>query len=283
MKAKSVAVLILVLLASAMPGCDRRVEVSPGLYVPQTAGTGIDRVLIDREHRTAWVALEDDSLWVGPYVARRRNAWPAGCPANIGSTRMEVLALAHEELALPSTHVRRPILVRDCPPDPAQVVLRDDGRIGGSGTACSGSSTCIVLEPASGTLSLPPSMKGYELYSWYVTEDGAWVYTLVTGTNRDKAWAELSADVSTITAAGWVKITVRGEAALKSVLARLPAGTEVFWIGASDPQAARAHRQLPARPVVREIERYGQRLGIRLLRVDGAPQPTPPTASPAAR
>jgi hypothetical protein len=265
MKAKSVAVLILVLLASAVPGCDRWVEVSAGLYAPQAVGTGVDRVFIDREHGTAWVALTDDSLWVGPYVARPRDAWPAGCPGNIGSTRMEVLALARA-LALPSTRVRRPILVRDCPPDPAQVVLREDGRIGGSGTACSGAPMCIVLEPAAGMPSLPPSMKGYELYIWH-GEDGAWVYALVSGTNRDKTWAEISADASTITAAGWVKITVRGEPALKSVLARLPAGTRVIWIGAGDPRAAPslgAHLQLPPGPVVREIQRYGQRVGIRV-------------------
>jgi hypothetical protein len=68
------------------------------------------------------------------------------------------------------------------------------------------------------TSLLPRSMKGYELYSWYVAEADAWYYTLVTGTNRAKSYAELSTLDSVITKEGWVKLTVKGESALRATL-----------------------------------------------------------------
>lgn len=76
---------------------------------------------------------------------------------------------------------------------------------------------------------LPRSMKGYELVSWQ--SGGEWNFTLVTGTNRSKTFEELLAPDSSVSADGFVKITVPGVEGIKKVLAILPAKTDVFWNG----------------------------------------------------
>ena len=74
---------------------------------------------------------------------------------------------------------------------------------------------------------LPHSTKGYEMYSWYATEEEEWYYVLMTGTNRFKEDDELLTTESTVTEAGWVVLPARGTEELKLVLSRLPSGEEV--------------------------------------------------------
>lgn len=74
-------------------------------------------------------------------------------------------------------------------------------------------------------------MKGYELVSWQTGDD--WNFTLVTGTNRSKAFEELMDPASEVTSDGWVKITVSGVDQVKKVLGLLPANSDVFWGGMS--------------------------------------------------
>jgi hypothetical protein len=153
---------------------------------------------------------------------------------------MEVLEIETEALTIESTTFHRPVLIRNCPPDPVEIVLRSSGEIGGTGNACGGTVECITFETASSATSLPRSMKGYELYSWYVEEEDAWYYTLVTGTNRWKSYAEVSTPESVITEDDWVKITVRGIDSLKSVLDLLQEGEIVIerdagWLEATPP------------------------------------------------
>jgi hypothetical protein len=182
---------------------------------------------------------------------------------------MEVLEIETEALTIASTTFHRPVLVRNCPPDPVEIVLRSSGEIDGSGNACGGTGECITFETASGATSLPRSMKGYELYSWYVEEEDAWYYTLVTGTNRVKSYAEISTPESVITEGDWVKITVRGIDSLKSVLDLLPESKVVTWVDAGRLEGAPAMEgAFPDREAVREIERHCQRRGIRLDVVD---------------
>jgi len=76
---------------------------------------------------------------------------------------------------------------------------------------------------------LPESMKGYELVSWQ--SGGEWNFTLVTSTNRSKTFEELLAPDSSVSADGYVKITVPGVDGIKKVLVMLPARTEIFWNG----------------------------------------------------
>jgi hypothetical protein len=177
---------------------------------------------------------------------------------------MEVLDMRAQELEIGDTLIQDPVLVRDCPEAPTELVLRDDGDIAGGGAACVGARVCLVLEWNASTYRLPPSMKGYELYSWRVGEQGAWAYTLMTGTNHTKTWDDISAAENTITDQGWVKITVVGEAALKSVLDRLPEGEEVIWRGAHALSNSEHQAAYPDAGTVQEIKAYSQQRGIRL-------------------
>ena len=70
-------------------------------------------------------------------------------------------------------------------------------------------------------------MKGYELYSWL--EEEGWYFTLITGTNRSKTIEEITYGENVIGNSGWVKITVQGMEALKTLLGGLPAAEEIFW------------------------------------------------------
>lgn len=238
----------LFLVVLCLSGCDRWIEVDAGLYVPQrpdvplgesgaaspyVSDAGIESVFVDRDHHVVWMMFEDASLQILPFAPRSSTAWPEGCPGNINATRMEVLDLRVEALSLPGSGdaitLERPVLVRDCPSDPVELALRDDGDFGG-GVACVGAQTCVMLAPASGSFLLPQAMKGYEVYSWSVEDTGKRRYTLVTGTNRSKTWEEISAPESTMTADGWVKITVEGDGALQSLLDRVPKGDEVVWV-----------------------------------------------------
>ena len=76
---------------------------------------------------------------------------------------------------------------------------------------------------------LPASMKGYELYSWQTGED--WNFTLITGTNRTKAFDEIIAPGNSVSNDGFVKISVTGTADLEKVLKLLPKGESIVWGG----------------------------------------------------
>ncbi len=113
---------------------------------------------------------------------------------------------------------------------------------------------------------LPHSMKGYELYSWHAGD--GWRFTLITGTNRTKAYDEITAEGDNVTAEGWVKITVTGGDALKAVLARLPRGEFVAWV----PAGWRIHVEggaeslgQPDQATVGEIQAYARQLGLEML------------------
>lgn len=76
---------------------------------------------------------------------------------------------------------------------------------------------------------MPKSMKGYELYSWQT--DSGWVYTLTTGTNRNKSFEEITAPGNLTDGDGLIKVTVVSIEDLMILLKRLPSGEEVFWSG----------------------------------------------------
>jgi hypothetical protein len=273
MRIRTISLALVVLLGSLLTGCltGRRVEITAGEYSPvHGAGASgpastIEAVRVDRDNQTAWFMLNDGSQVILSFTPLPRAEWPAGCPTNVSSTHMEVLEIETEDLTIASTTFQRPVLVRNCPPDPVEIVLRSSGEIGGSGNACSGAGECVTFETASGTASLPRSMKGYELYSWYVVEEDAWYYTLITGTNRVKPYAEISTPESVITEHDWVKITVRGMNSLKSVLDLLAEGEIISWNDARRLGGALVVEEaFPGRAAVREIERHCQRRGIRL-------------------
>ena len=127
-------------------GCsiDRWAEVEPGEYAAidvhsESNGltiSGIEKLIVERESNTITIKLQDGSQVVTTFVPRNKQDWPAGCPSNIGSTRMEVLDIQNDNLSIGGMTFSNPILVRNCPPEPNIIIIREDGNIGGGGSAC---------------------------------------------------------------------------------------------------------------------------------------------------
>jgi hypothetical protein len=170
MKVKMATIALAILTASVLAGCstDRWIGVEPGEYVVvnrsgaayTSALAEIQKAKIDRDKHLVSFTLIDESEMTVSFVPRDKAAWPPGCPANINATRMEVLDIEEDPLTIGSMTLNNPVLVRECPPDPMRVVLREDGAVGGSGGACAGLNPCIFFEPppASALLTaLPPS------------------------------------------------------------------------------------------------------------------------------
>jgi hypothetical protein len=61
------------------------------------------------------------------------------------------------------------------------------------------------------------STEGYQLYSW--EQHGEWHFSLLSGSNKLRAFEEVSAD----------EVAVEGIASIKSRLRGLPRGTPVHW------------------------------------------------------
>lgn len=145
MKKLTVGLLIAVVLGASL-GCstDRWAEVEPGEYVvidihSESNGTpisGIETLVVERESNTIVIELQDSPPLVATFVSREKQDWLAGCPSNIGSTRMEVLDIQSSNLSVGGMTFNNPILVRNCPPSPNTIVLREHGTIGGAGSAC---------------------------------------------------------------------------------------------------------------------------------------------------
>lgn len=151
---KRTACLLSLLLLLALPGCIRHswVEVESGQYSQvqasdlssRLAAREIQSLYVDRDKATATITLADGSELVLAFTARERTEWPAGCPTNINHTYMEVLDIQEESLTFAAMTLANPVLVRNCPREPMQLVLREDGEIGGGGSARS--EGCVIFE-----------------------------------------------------------------------------------------------------------------------------------------
>ena len=107
MKKLAVALLIALVLGTSV-GCstDRWIEVEAGEYAvidvhSESNGatiSGIETLVVDRESNTIAIELEVGSPIVVTFVAIEKEAWPTGCPSNIGSTHMEVLDIQSSNL-----------------------------------------------------------------------------------------------------------------------------------------------------------------------------------------
>jgi hypothetical protein len=97
---------------------------------------------------------------------------------------------------------------------------------------------------------LPHSMKGYELYSWKAR--GEWYFSLLVGTNRLKTKKEVTS----------TQARVKGIAALRILINRLPAGEELGWSDGLVPQT-----HLPPDEIIEEIKTLCESRGI-ILRVN---------------
>jgi len=166
----SVVALTAVIITTIVAGCsfDKWVEVAEGDYIPinteirehdDSVISIIESMTIDRGKNTIEVRLRDGDMINTTFTPRPKKEWPSGCPANIGSTRMEVLDLEVDQIAIGHMVIENPILVRNCPQNPERIVLRGDGQIGGSGTACAENNKCIHFKPGSPTEPLKTPVK----------------------------------------------------------------------------------------------------------------------------
>jgi hypothetical protein len=110
--------------------------------------------------------------------------------------------------------------------------------------------------------SLPHAMKGYELYSWQT--DKRWHFTLITGTNRNKALDEIVSGDDFVSEAGLVNVHVEGVDAAKSVIAKLPQNEFVIWLAdMREPTSQQAiNICLPPEAMVQDTKEYALARGI---------------------
>lgn len=100
---------------------------------------------------------------------------------------------------------------------------------------------CQTGKAQSDKSELPRSMKGYELYSWKFRRE--WYFSLLVGTNRQKTLGEIISP----------KVRLKGVAALKKKLSRLPKGSEVIF---STGHGSIPQLVFPPRPITEEILLY---------------------------
>ncbi|UCG25947.1 MAG: hypothetical protein JSW55_08180 [Chloroflexota bacterium] len=274
---------LLILLNAILGGCafDRWLSLEPGLYrlgSNMAAARFVESLEVDRDNGLATFRMPDGATTVVSFTSRDRSDWPTGCPANIGATYMEVLDIQDGPLAIGELSFEEPILVRDCASDQERIALRENGLVGGGGSACMGLGGCltfvrqsqaalVLTAPIVNAKPLPSSMKGYELYSWRDEVDDNWRYTLITGTNCLKTVQEIVAEENLVTPSEWVKITARGTEDLKTLLERLPPGTYLSWQGGDRlgiEQRAAINFGLPSSRAVQAIQEHCRHLDIQL-------------------
>lgn len=98
------------------------------------------------------------------------------------------------------------------------------------------------------TLTLDPSMKGWELYSWPNGSD--WNYSILGGTNRLKSYEEVTTN----------EIMVCGTDSLKMLLDKIPENENIFWIGKGWLErcwgSGYGNLSLPDSQIIIEIQAY---------------------------
>jgi hypothetical protein len=147
---------VILFTACLMTACslDRWIGVNTGEYVVSREGgwanriaqREIEKVIVDRGATSLSLSYRDGTWVTVAFAALERADWPSGCPGNLYATRMEVLDLEVDQLTVGSLTLDDPVLVRDCPPEPVQVVLMQAGPIGGGGNACGYQQACVFLE-----------------------------------------------------------------------------------------------------------------------------------------
>lgn len=145
-----VVVLLFPALATACGG-QRWLEVEPGDYdqvrgvdhASRAAAREIEGLTVDREADVITVALDDGSELPLSFVSRAREAWLSGCPTNLFEHRMEVFDLDVDAVSIGDLTLQNPILARDCPAEPEEAVLCEEGSTPCGGGAVDG--PCLVF------------------------------------------------------------------------------------------------------------------------------------------
>lgn len=144
--------MVLVLLGS---GCslEKTLTIADGSYTIQRSGGAgeyvpgpfIERLEVDRALGVViFYSRKREPLRI-PFDGRNRKEWPAGCPGNLYSQRMEIFDLLVDEESEAILGLSNPVLIRNCPETPYQLVLREDGEIGGPLSACSFPVECLFF------------------------------------------------------------------------------------------------------------------------------------------
>jgi len=115
-----------------------------GLLVP---GPFIEAIEVEREQGVVVFSFRKGETLGIPFSPRKREDWPVGCPGNVYSQRMEIFDLTVDEKTGAILGLINPVLIRNCPENPYQLILREDGEIGGSFTACSSPAECLYFVP----------------------------------------------------------------------------------------------------------------------------------------
>lgn len=107
------------------------------------------------------------------------------------------------------------------------------------------------------TLSISPSMKGWELYSW--PEDGGWNYSVLIGTNRVKTYQEVVEN----------ELTVMGKDSLKMLLNKFPANETIMWLGSewltNSWSGSHEDLSLPETAIINDIKAYCTQKQLELI------------------
>lgn len=112
----------------------------------------------------------------------------------------------------------------------------------------------------------PLATKGYELVTWQ--KDGDWVFTLLSGTNRQKSFDEILAEENTFTQTELIKVTVVGIDAFKELVGHLPKGEWITWGGMvleGEVPSSTLYFTYPPDAVVDELIKYCKGKGITLV------------------
>jgi hypothetical protein len=113
---------------------------------------------------------------------------------------------------------------------------------------------------------LPPSMKGYELYSW--SQDSQWHFTLITGTNRNKSWEEIIYGEDYLSETGWVQTHVVGIDAILAVITKLPIKEEIIWLAIprpDQPTQSNASITFPEKQIIDSITGHARACGLNIM------------------
>ena len=112
----------------------------------------------------------------------------------------------------------------------------------------------------------PLAFKGYELLTWQ--KDGEWVFTLLTGTNRQKSFDEILAAGNTFSSTEINKVTVIGVEDFKKLLDHLPKGEWITWGGmdlAGEIPAGTVYFSYPPDDIFNDVIDYCKQKGITLM------------------
>ena len=120
---------------------------------------------------------------------------------------------------------------------------------------CSQKDNDLDIVPELSNLTVTPSMKGWELYSW--PEGNTWKFSFLIGTNRVKTLSEVTSSNGVV---NLIKVT--GVDSAKMVLNKFPAGEDIILIGQGWLQnvwgGQYGNLRLPPQTVIDELKSFSQ-------------------------